>query len=230
MRAPLIVASFYVDRRADYPDAVDYLPLLRALDRSCRRIGARHVVLTDLESADACQGVGLLTYEHVLPRSLMRALTESQARWLESRHCLASDTLFVGADCLIRRDFRDHLPLADLSIILRPGHKRHRINNGFMYVPAASRAAVAPLFRQIADSTGEAMCDDMVAVERALAPMPDDYCLTERAGITVNFLPMDVWNGGPKSVDDPAERSHVLHFRGRARKELMLEWARVHLA
>jgi hypothetical protein len=220
---PLTVCSFYVERRADYPDAADYLPLLRVLDRSCRLAGFRHVVLTDFETAPEIDGVGLATFAMDLSRNLMRALTESQARCIES--LIGSDILFTGADCLVRRDFRNQLPVADLSIILRPGHRKHRINNGFMFVPAASRNRVAPLFRRIADGCGETMCDDMVAVEHALAPMPDDYCLTERGGLTVNFLPMGIWNGGPKSADDPADQSHVLHFRGRARKAVMLDWA-----
>lgn len=118
-----------------------------------------------------------------------------------------------------------HLQSADLSIILRPGHKRHRIMNGFMYIPAGSVAKVAPLFRKIADSTGPVSCDDMVAIEKALSPMPLEYGLHERAGVTVNFLPMETWNGVPKSVDDPASDSFVLHFRGK-RKQLMLDWAK----
>lgn len=117
------------------------------------------------------------------------------------------------------------LPPADLSIILRPGHKRHRINNGFMFIPAESIAKVAPLFRRIANSTGEVSCDDMVAVERALLPMPLDYGIQERAGLKVNFLPMGIWNGAPKTVDDPASGSFALHFRGK-RKQLMIDWAK----
>lgn len=225
MKAPLTVCSFYVDRRVDYPDAVDYIPLLKALDRSCERIGVSHIVLTDFQTVPHLLDAELRSYSaSALPQNLMRALTQAQALWLEIAPP-ELDILLTGADCLVLRDFRDHLPVSDLSIILRPGHKLHRVNNGFMFVPAASREKVAPLFRQIADSTGPSMCDDMIAVERALAPMPDDYCLTERAGLTVNFLPMDVWNGGPKRVDDAAERSHVLHFRGRHRKTIMLDWA-----
>lgn len=225
---PLNVASFYVDRRTDYPDAVDYIPLLEALHRSCGRIGARHVVLTDYATAPEIEAAGIGAWRMDLPRNLMRALTLSQALWLEAGNY--GDTLFVGADCLVRRDFRDAMWGADLSIILRPGHKKHRINNGFMFIPGGSVAKVAPLFRRIADSTGEVMCDDMVAVERALSPMPDDYGLIERAGLTVNFLPMGIWNAGPRTVDDPATAAHVLHFRGRERKGVMLDWAKRWLA
>ncbi len=214
----LTVCSFFVDRRADYPDAVDYVPLLKALDRSCSKVGFEHVVLTDYTTVPQVRAADMVTFATDLPRNLMRALTESQARWMEDAHANDCDTLFVGADCLVRRDFREHLPAADLSIILRPGHKKHRINNGFMFVPASSREKVAPLFRAIADDCGEVMCDDMVA-------MPLDFGLQERAGLAVNFLPMKIWNGGPKRLDDSADSAHVLHFRGRARKDLMLDWA-----
>lgn len=218
------VVSFYVDRRADFPDAVDYIPLLYALDRSCSRLGFNHVVLTDFFTAQTLTDRGFRVFARELPKPLSNALTEIQALYLESGP--KDDTLFVGADCLIARDFRDHLPFADLSIILRPGHKKHRINNGFMYVPASSVSKVAPIFRRIAKTTGGSFnsCHDMVAVEAALSPMPMEYGIVERAGITVNFLPMSIWNGGPKTADEPAANSFVLHFRGKERKQVMLDW------
>jgi hypothetical protein len=207
---------------------VDYIPLLKALDASCRALGFDHVVLSDHRTAPALAAGNMVVSAEDLPRRLSLALTEAQARYLERAIGYAGDSLFVGADCLIARDFRDHLAPADLSIILRPGHKRHRINNGFMYVPAASVVRVAPLFRKIADDTGPTFnrCHDMEAVERALSPMPMEYGMQERAGLTVNFLPMDIWNGGPKTAGDPASDAFVLHFRGKARKKIMLDWAR----
>lgn len=223
----MIVASFYVDRRAEYPDAAEYVPLLRILERSCLMFGLRHIVLTDQATKDEIEQAGMTVFAMDLPRNLTRALTEAQARCLE--RFIYDDILLTGADCLIRRDFRDHVPPADLAIILRPGHKRHRINNGFMFVPTASNAKVAPLFRRIADDTRSEMCDDMAAIERALAPMPDDYGTIERAGLRVAFLPMDVWNAGPKSATNAAEQAFVLHFRGTARKRVMLDWAARHM-
>lgn len=221
----IVVASFWVHRPVDFPGAPDYLLLLRLLEQSCRAHGLAHIVLTDGATAPKLQRAGITYFRTELPRNLMRATTEAQARWLEHPHRGEIDTLFVGADCLIRRDPRWHIPPGDLSIILRPGHKRHRINNGFMFIPSASRAKVAVLFRRIADSCGSVMCDDMVAVERALAPMPTDYGPQKRAGLDVNFLPMNIWNAGPKSADDPADDSFVLHFRGTDRKLVMPQWA-----
>lgn len=220
----MIVFSFYVDRRRRYPDAPEYVPLLRVLDDSCRRLGIRHVVLTDFSTAGEVERAGMTTFAMKLPGNLMRALTESQARCLESVR--GEDVLFVGADCVVLRDPRGCVPAADLALILRPGHKRHRINNGFMYVPASSREKTAPVFRRIANTCGTSMCDDMVAVERVLLPMPDDYGSCRRAGIDVQFLPMGTWNAGPKSVDSPpSSGAFVAHFRGRDRKKFMADWA-----
>jgi hypothetical protein len=229
----LTVCSFYVDRRENYPDAVDYIPLLKALDRSCKRLDIHHVVLSDRATSTPLQEPGRHCYFD-LPRDLTRATTEAQAQWLEYHTMLSTtghvrtqcpDTLFVGADCLIVKEFRHALPEADLSIIFRPNDKLHRINNGFMYVPKASCAKVAKLFRKIADDTKPVMCDDMAAIERALAPMPNDYGIHERAGLRVNFLPIDVWNAGPKSIDDYNDKTFVAHFRGNARKKVMVDWA-----
>lgn len=226
----LAVCSFWVHRPFDYPDAVDYVPLLRILERSCRRIGVDHLVLTDFATAPRVRAAGMTPLPMDLPNNLTQASTEAQAQWLEQDGDGPMDTLFVGADCIIRKDPRGQIPAGDLTIAFRPDSKRHRLQNGFMFVPAASRAKVAPLFRSIADSCGEAMCDDLVALERALAPMPETYGAQERAGLTVNFVPMMPWQGAPDAAEDPIEDAFVLHFRGRRRKALMLEWAVRHMS
>jgi hypothetical protein len=140
-------------------------------------------------------------------------------------------TIFVGADCLIRRDFRNDLPACDVAIGYMKGHKRWRLNNGFVYIPAESREKVAPLFRLVADDTGELMCDDMLALERALVPMPPDFGEHERRGLTVSFLPMPIWNRYMRSADDAAEEANVLHFMGGwdNGKALFFEWAARHM-
>lgn len=221
----LAVASFWVHRPDDYPDAADYLRLLALLEASCRRLDLAHIVLTDNETAPLLRDAGITYFRTDLPRNLMMAFTEAQARWLEFDHRGPIDTLFVGADCLIRREFRHDVPAADLCIAFRPEGKRHRLQNGFMFVPAASRTKVAPLFRRVADTCGGEMCDDLVSIERALSPMPTEYGLQERAGLAVHFLPMSPWNDAPDGLEDSIEDAFVLHFRGRRRKELMVEWA-----
>jgi hypothetical protein len=175
-------------------------------------------------------GAGLMTYAMGLPRNLMRAVTEAQARWLEAASSEGVDTIMVGADCIVRRDFRDELPAGDVAIAFMKGHKRWRLNNGFIYVPAEARERVAPLLRRVADGCGEVMCDDMVALERALLPMPDDYGVHERQGLQVNFVPLDKWNRYMRSVEDEASEAAVLHFMGDAfkGKPLFFAWANRH--
>jgi len=227
----ITVCSFWVHRPKEYPKAAPYLDMLKILDASCRRVGYDHVVLTDCRTSEAIECAGLTPYMADLPDSLMRSTTEIQARWLESPHSRGCNTVFVGADCIIRQDFRDALPKCDLAIAFMKGHKKWRLNNGFMFVPADSREKVAPLFRLIADDTGAAMCEDMIAIERALIPMPKDFGIHRRRALDVAFLPLDRWNHGYQiNPADPASDAYVMHFMGDSftGKPLFFEWAARH--
>lgn len=239
---PLTIASFWVHRPLDYPSKeypviAPYLKMLAILDRSCKRVGYNHIVLTDHETAERVNKAGLNAFSTALPRNLMKATTEVQARWLESIASKDVDTCFVGADCLVRRDFQSEVPACDLAIAYMKGHKKWRMQNGFMYVRAESGSRVAPLFREIANDTGDAMCDDMLAIERALAPMPPDYGRFERRGLQVNFLPLPTWNRymavdkrNPNPLADAAEDAAVLHFMGgwHNGKQLYFDWAKAY--
>jgi hypothetical protein len=234
---PVTVCSFWVHRPKEFPTAPPYGEMLKILEHSCRRFGFRHIVLTDEVTAPRIYDVGLTAYLVELPNDLMRASTEAHARWIESPYSRGVDTVFVGADCLIRRDFRADLPACDMAIAYMKGHKRWRLNNGFVYVPAGSREKVAPVLRLIADDTAEKMFDDMLAIERALVPMPEGYGRHERRSLTVEFLPMPIWNRymavskqTPKPLDDAAEDANVLHFMGGHDngKALFFEWAKAH--
>lgn len=233
-----VVCSFYVDRFDQFPSPPDYLSMLAILDRSCKRAGFSHVVLTDHATGLRIHDAGMATFATDLPNSLMRATTEAHARWLESPLSNGLHTIYMGADCLVRRDFRDELPICDLAIAYMKGHKRWRINNGFVYIPAGRRRAqVASVLRGIADNTSETMFDDMLAFERALVPMPPDFGCHERRGLAVEFLPLPKWNRymavckeTPKPLDDAAEDANVLHFMGGhdKGKALYFEWAKRH--
>jgi hypothetical protein len=228
---PTVICSFYVERKKEFPDVkTPYLDCLRILDRSCQRFGFDHVVLTDCRTTRTLTDAGFRTYFADLPDSLMRATTEIQARWLSSPYSAGADTVFVGADCIIRNDFRASLPACDLAIAYMQGHKRWRMNNGFMAVPDESREKVAPLFRWIANDTGVAMCEDMIAIERALSPMPPDFGTYRRRALDVAFLPLPKWNRYMQKADDAAEDAFVLHFMGGwdDAKALFFQWADRH--
>lgn len=225
-----VVCSFWVHRPREFPRAAPYLEMLRVLDGSCRRFGFEHVVLTDLQTSGKVSAAGFTPFMVDLPGNLMKAATESHARWLASPYSIGCDTTFVGADCIIRRDFRHDVPACDVAIAYMKGHKKWRLNNGFIHVRAESRDRVAPLFRLVADDTGDEMCEDMIALERALVPMPADHGCHERRGLSVAFLPLPVWNRYMEDEADAAVDANVLHFMGgwQNGKALFFSWARRH--
>ena len=99
------VASFWVLRPEEHPEAEarNYPGMLQVLQRSCALLGLRHLVLTDPETAmSPLWPAGIQHWATPLPVPLMQACTEAQARYLETRP--ASDTLFVGADCIFIGD------------------------------------------------------------------------------------------------------------------------------
>jgi hypothetical protein len=218
-----VVCSFFADRRKQHRNAkTDYIACLRVVQESVRRAGMRHMLLTDDRTAQAAYAGGIEDVFAVeLPLSLMQATTTAQARWLASPWSEGVDTVFIGADCIVLRDFRSELPGADLSIAYMKGHRKWRLNNGFVHVPATSRDRVAPLVNRIARDTSIAMFDDMLAWERGLSPMPPDFGVVERRGLKVAFLPLPKWNRymtPGKGMDDPwtdIESANVLHFMGR---------------
>lgn len=225
-----VVASFWVSRPADFPDAADYIGMLKLLDASCRAAGMRHVVLTDMASS-AMLPREMERFESDLPRNLLQSTTAAQAEWVREGRYRNDDTVFVGADCLVLHDFRPFLRPADLSICTFV-HRSLWIMNGFIHVPAASRTKVVPIFDKVARGTRPLpakTCDDMMSWERALAPRPKElWSKQERAGLTVRFLPEPIWNERPLSADEPYLDAHILHFRGAAQKPMFFDWVARH--
>lgn len=227
---PTVICSFWVHRPADFPNAADYIGMLKILDRSCRAAGMRHVVLTDPSSSRTLPE-GMEYFAKALPQNLLQATTRAQAEWVRETPYPEEDTVFVGADCIVRHDFRPYLRPADLSICTFV-HRQLWIMNGFIWVPAASRHKVVPVFDKVAKGT-RAMpartCDDMVSWERTLGSKPRELWGKEtRRGLTVRFLPEPIWNERPLSADEPYLDAHVLHFRGPPQKQMFFEWTKIH--
>jgi hypothetical protein len=87
----VIVASFYAPR-PEHPRWRDYLPSLALLQRSCDRLGLRHVIIGDAPVD------GFDVFETTLPRDLMPAILKGQADAIEF---FKDDLLLVGADCVV---------------------------------------------------------------------------------------------------------------------------------
>lgn len=227
---PTTVCSFWCYRPEDFPNAADYIGMLKVLDRSCRAAGMRHVVLTDPPSSQMLPE-WMEFFATPLPRNLLQATTTAQAAWVREPTYPDEDTVFVGADCIVRHDFRPFLRPADFSICTFP-HPTLWIMNGFIHVPAATRAKLVPIFDRVAKGTRALpakTCDDMVSWERVLKPKPRSYWgKEERVGLTVRFLPEPLWNERPLSADEPYADVHVLHFRGGPQKPMLFEWVARH--
>jgi len=219
------VVSFWVLRPQEHPEAEarNYPGMLQVLQRSCDRLGLRHVVLTDNKTqASSLWPTGVQSWATTLPEPLMQACTEGQARYLESQP--KSDTLFVGADCIFIGDPLRFYPRApDLCVTYRSPDARYPINTGAQLVRSLDKTA--PLFRRIADRCGTTWCDDQRAIRAELEPMPPVVGIYNRAGISVAFLPMARLNVVPKSIDDPCRGACMLHFRGKGRKQFFFDWA-----
>lgn len=228
------VASFWVHRPIEHPNAFDYPVLLRILQASCDRLGIRHVVLTDHTTLVSDRWpAGIEGWASDLPQPLMQATTAAHANFLESHPI--GDVLFVGADCVLLRNPAKHVPKdVDLAVTFRSPTARYAVNNGFMYISHRSTEKVAGLYRRVADRCGERWCDDQRSLIAELSPMPATTGIYERAGLRVCFLPMRPFNSLPKTVDDPARGAVALHFRGKQhssgqhRKDLMIDWAKRH--
>lgn len=229
LRLSLTVASFYVERREEFPKAADYPSMLRILQASCDRLGLRHIVLTDAATADAGlipSGMQFCAID--LPKPLMQAVTAIQAHFVANAPIFFGDLLLVGADSILLADPRPHLPAdADLYVTSRrPNERLDAVNNGFQFIRRSAIEKAAPLYRRVADRCGEEWRDDQRALVAELDPVPLPTVIEERAGLRVAFLPMRRFNDCPRWPGDPCKDAVLLHFRGRQRKKMMFAWAK----
>lgn len=224
------IVSFWVLRPLEHPEAEarNYPGMLQILQRSCDRLGLRHVVLTDYPTAESEKWpAGVESFARDLPGPLMQACTAAQAIYLETKP--QTDTLFVGADCIMVGDPTRFYPMGpDLCVTYRNPAARYPINTGAQMIRRGSLGEVAPLYRRVADRCGTVWCDDQRAIIAELSPMPPTVGTYERAGLKVAFLPMVPFNVTPASALSPSNGACMMHFRGKARKQLFFDWAKRH--
>lgn len=224
----ITVASFWVHRPEEHPNAADYPAMLRILQRSCDRLNLPHIVLTDAATVATSgrwpEGLTAFCGANV-PENLMRACTELQAQYLESNLDRDRSILLVGADCIMLR-WPKYPEGTELAVTYRKRDAKYPINTGAIYVDKSARERAAVLFRQVADDCGPVWCDDQRAITKALGPMPFMHGNYVRAGMRVEFLPMRKHNTLPSSAKAPASHAYMVHFRGKARKQLFFDWAR----
>lgn len=227
----LTVASFYV-HRPDHPrhGESDFAGMLKVLDASCKRLGVRHVVLTDHKSVSRLPD-GIRFMSTTLPEELMQATTKAHSDFLTmaSREELpaASDVLFVGADSILLRHPNRFVPGdCDMAFTYRPGHKLYPINNGFMWVSARARVGAARFFRTVAERCGPTWGDDQRTIAGMLDPLPQFHGEIERDGMKIRLLPMRRFNDVPAGPNDRCPGVCLLHFRSRRHKPKFFPWAK----
>lgn len=224
----MIVASFWVHRPDEFPNAANYPAMLSILQTSCDRLGLKHVVLTDRATLQGkLWPAGVQGWSLKLPQPLMKAVTRAQADWLYTDMGRTTRTLFVGADCIMLAPPPDNLHPAHVAVTYRHAAARYPINTGAIYVMRPHKR-VRGLFNRIAETCGGTWCDDQRAIRAALDPMPPQCGRFQRAGLEVDFMPMFPFNHLPRDLDDPARGAIMVHFRGKARKDFLFAWAKRH--
>lgn len=200
----MIVASFFAPREDKW--GADYMALLALLDASCRRLGLRHVCISDrpLGAVDALQCR--------LPDNLMLALLDGQRQCLE---WVQGPVLFVGADCLVTRDPRE-VGGGDLTITTSAAFSDCAMNSGAIW--CRRPAACAPVWRAAVDAGPVEWGQDQTAL----------YAAIQASGVAWDEVPAETHNWAPSGPSDDAGMPVVAHFRGR-RKAFMPEWAARHL-
>lgn len=200
----MIVASIFAPRYEKWPGC-DYDQLLLLLDASCRRLGLRHVVISD------AQRPGLETAIYDLPRELMPLLLDGQRQFLADT---PGPVLLVGADCLVTRDPRPVLA-GDITITLGP-FSDCVMNTGAIW--CADGPTCAPVWQAALDRNPIEWGEDQTSL----------YAAVQASGLDVRAVTCEQHNWAPGEPGDPAGMPTVVHFRGR-RKAWMAEWARRHL-
>ncbi len=200
----MIVASIFAPRYEQWPGC-DYDALLQLLDVSCRRLGLRHVVISDATRP------GLETAVFDLPQDLMPMLLDGQRQFLAAT---PGPVLLVGADCLLTADPRPVLS-GDLTITIGP-FLDCAMNTGAIW--CADGPTAAPVWQSALDRRPDAWGDD----QRAL------YAAVLASGLVVTDVRCEDHNWAPDDAFDTAGMPTVVHFRG-PRKSWMADWARRHM-
>jgi hypothetical protein len=200
----VIVASFFAPRYEKWPGC-DYDKLLLLLDKSCRRFGLEHVVISDTLRP------GLNTALYDLPAELMPAILTGQRNFLAAT---PGPVLLVGADCLLTKDPRPVLA-GDITVTIGP-FADCEMNTGAVW--CASGARCAPAWDAALDDGPLEWGDDQRMLYEAI----------QESGLDVRKVRCEDHNAAPDNIDDDAGMPTVVHFRGR-RKSWMGAWGQRYL-
>lgn len=214
------VCTVYAPRTFSVDFLTQYRKLLKWQCRSLEMFNDhRHTVVTDDPSLEVPFNSRAMLAE--LPRELMPAMIAGVIERL--RRPVTTPIVFVDVDVLIGADLHDAFGGFDIGLTRR-ANEIAPINNGAMYVWDAARAL--PIFEHALSICGTHWGGDQEAIGAAVAPVPDTECVLDRRGARVAFLSMSKFNCIPKVR---GFRHHnnpfAIHFKGKAAKEWMQEYA-----
>lgn len=189
----------------------DYLELLKLQAQTVRRVGHRHVVVTDAELP------GYKTLQAELPRSLMHAILAGQLAWL--RQWPANQrAVLVDIDVLVCRDLRGAFNGTWDIGLTRRDNPVAPIQNGAMYFDSGCKTAAIALFERALELCGEHWGGDQEALSQAVAPVRPVGSVAQHFGARIGFLSTETHNFGVKNGAPKMHPSRFcLHFKGEAK-------------
>ena len=202
----MIVVSFFAPRFEKYA-GVNYDELLFLLDKSCKKLDFKHMVISDESRPKP-----LNTYLTYLPENLMQAFLYGQTKFLSETK---EPVLFVGADCLLTRDPRPYFS-DDLSITTSDSFQDCKMNTGAIFVKNPELCSHVWL-----DALGlkpKEWGEDQIFL----------YKTIKESNLKVKEIRCEDHNWAPRNIHDDAGMPTVVHFRGK-RKSFMPQWAEKYL-
>lgn len=204
----MIVVSFYAPRFERYTSCnYDELGLL--LDKSCKKLGLNHVVISD-----SFRPKPMETFLTKLPQNLMQAILYGQMKFMEQSR---EPILFVGSDCLITKRVGLNLDsLQDIAITTSVEFTDCVMNTGAIWI--RDGGICVGVWRQALETEPKKWGEDQISLYDAIC------------GSKLNILKLrcEEHNWAPNSIDDDAKMPTVVHFRGN-RKLFMKSWAEKYL-
>lgn len=196
----MIVASFYAPRFEKWKDC-DYDELLILVDKSCKKVGLNHIVISDSPRPN------LETFITDLPANLMQAILYGQMKILEKAK---ESVLLIGADCVLTRYISNFD--SDIAITLGP-FSDCEMNTGMIW--CGNTKLCAKVWKSALDLNPSEWGEDQTCLYESV--------LDFEPSLKITRLKCEEYNWAPNHVNDNAGMPAVVHFRGN-RKRYMKQW------
>src|ERR1041385_720805 len=178
--------------RPSHPKYTDYLSLLRLQRESARRVGHRHLVVSDCQILN-----GYEVLYAPMRESLMHAILEGQVAWARQWDG-RNRAVLLDVDCLVLQSLEGAFDCGfGIGLTSRKDAKAP-IQNGAMYFERGSQKSARALFEGALARCGEHWGGDQEAISQMVAPVPQPITMGERLGARIAFLDTDTHNFTPK--------------------------------